>query len=299
MCEDLFQSPEQEINAINDKKFVLRSGGEKKILNQLYPYQENLIRSIYNNKCTVALKSRNVGCTVVYFIHLVMLLYKAYKTKKELYEACNFVIVSPNQMMAHWNQDFVNGIIYQMEDVDFIKTAIKHFKFISSLSQAVSLRGYPHHEITELLFDEYEFFANSPDIAAIGVFNICRVVGITTKNRGKDLNTVGILNDFIDKYANGDVSLIMIPWYACPKFNKNLKWAKGKEIIKEYTIDPEGNIRYRPFVWLTMKMDGWEPYNEWRNDMLRAGLKKEELLDMIFFQDERHEQNLPKFDTWS
>lgn len=299
MCEDLFQSPEQEIEAINEKKFIFHSGREKRILNKLYPYQENLIRSIYGNKCTVAMKSRNVGCTTVYFIHLIMLLHKAYTMDEQMYKACNFVIVSPNQMMAHWNEVFTKELIYQIGDGEFMKTAINHFKFISSLSQAKTLRGYSFHEITEVLFDEYEFFTNEPDISAFGAFNICRVVGITSKNRGKNLNTVGVLNEFIDEYGHGDVNVVMIPWYACPKFNKHLKWARGKETITERTLDPEGNIRCRPFVWLTLKMDGWEPYNEWRNDMLRAGLKKEELLDIIFFQDERNEQNLPKFNTWS
>ena len=299
MCEDLFQSPEQEIEAINEKKFILHSGREKRILNKLYPYQENLIRSIYGNKCTVALKSRNVGCTTVYLIHLVMLLYKAYITSHKMYEECNFVIVSPTQSMLFWNKDFINEIIYQMGNVDFAKTAMEHFKFVSSRSQATNLRGYSHREITEVFFDEYEFFTNDPDISAFGVFKICRVVGITSKNRGKNLNTVCDLNEFIEEYGHGDVNVIMIPWYACPKFNRNLKWARGKETITERTLDPEGNIRYRPFVWLTLKMDGWEPYNEWRNDMLRAGLKKEELLDIIFFQDERNEQNLPKFNSWS
>lgn len=299
MCEDLFQSPEQEIEAINEKKFVLHSGREKRILNKLFPYQEEIIRSLYDNKCTVAMKSRNVGCTTVYFIHLVMLLHKAYTMSEQMYKECNFVIVSPNQMMAHWNEDFTKELIYQIGDGEFMKTAISHFKFISSLSQAKTLRGHSFQEITEVLFDEFEFFATEPDISSLSVFKICRTVGITSKNRGKDNKSSEVLNNFMEEYANGDMNVIMIPWYACPKFNKHLKWARGKEIITERTIDIEGNIRYRPFVWLMRKMDGWEPYNEWRNDMLRAGLKKEELLDITFFKDEQHGKNLPKFDTWS
>ena len=299
MFEELFQSPEQEIEAINNAKLRLRRGRDVNIL-KLYPHQEELIRSIYENKCTVVMKTRQAGYTTAYLVHLVMLLYKCYTSgNRKMYEECNFVIVSPNGMMARWNEDFIKDIIYQVGDKEFLQTAPKHFKFIRTLATPDSLRGYPHREITELYFDEYEFFANRPDAIHFDPFIIDRVVGITSKNRGKEQNTVEMLNDFIEDVGNGDVNVMITPWYACSQFNKNLKWARGDEIIDELTIDREGNIKYRPFRWLNKILDGWVPFNKWRNDMIRAGLKKEEFLDFIVFPYERHEQNLPKFDSWS
>ena len=297
MCDELFQNPEVEIDRINSGK--IRLNGSKHNILRLYPYQEEFIRSIYKNRCNIVYKARCMGYTTVYFVHAVTLLEKCHsECSKEDYEKCNFLIVSPNEMMSNCNKKLVKELIGQIGDKEFSDTAMDHFKFLSAHKLSYGLLGYGRH-ITEAFFDEFEFLKEGTDFIALGTLDVEKAIGVTSKTSEKHEPVVKNVMDFVERVGKGDVNVIMSPWYAHPEFSKNLMWYRKGQVLKEPTIDSDGYIAYRPLRWLTMILDGWTPFNEWRNERMRNGVKEEELLNFIFFPYERDEQTIPKFNSWS
>lgn len=124
-----------------------------------------------------------------------------------------------------------------------------------------------------MIFDEAAFIENGVDVYASALPTVStggHIIMISTPN-GKDLlyyETCRQAELKGTKDWNG-FEILKLKWYQDPRYNKNLEWTKKNpetgevEIIKEPTIDKEGNIRYDEEGWEEKVKDGWSPRSGW------------------------------------
>lgn len=229
---------------------------------KLYPHQEKFINTINANKCTCVVKARCVGYTVSYLIHSLFRLYELYKTDKPSYEKSVFAMVFCNAMAAKYAENFMKNTLRYFEEGEFVAEALSHLNFLTPGRADNWMISQRERRIEELYLDEYEFLENVDFLAQLSIsFEISKVIGVTTLKNG-----TSNAQKFINKLSP---NVIFTPWYECPKFNKNLEWERLGVIIKEPTINKDGDIAYNPEKWRLMISDWWTPTNEWYRKMCK------------------------------
>lgn len=227
---------------------------------KLYPYQEKFIDTISTNKCTCVVKARRAGYTNLYLIHSLFRLYELYKTDKPSYEKCVFVMIFCNQICANYAETFLKNALCYFEEDKFVEEALSHLNLLSPGRVKNWIISRRCRRIEELFLDEYGFLENVDFLGQLFTsFEIAKVIGVTTLNNGT-FNAQKFIN-------NLSPSVIFTPWYECPNLNKNLEWERLGTVIKEPTINKDGDVAYNPEKWRLMISDWWTPTNEWYRKM--------------------------------
>lgn len=126
--------------------------------------------------------------------------------------------------------------------------------------------------VTWLIFDEAAFIENGKDVYASALPTIStggHVIMISTPN-GKDQLYYETCRQA--KEGRNNFVCLELKWYQDPRYNKNLEWVKTEEngdtkIIKEKTIDSQGNIKYDNDHWNEMIQMGYLPKSPWYVNM--------------------------------
>lgn len=122
--------------------------------------------------------------------------------------------------------------------------------------------------VSYLVFDEAAFIEHGKDVYASALATVStggHVVMISTPN-GKDQLYYDTYRQA--KAGKNSFKAIELKWYQDPRYNKNLEWTRKTdngeiEIIKEKTIDKDGNIEYNPPHWEDMVKQGYSPRSAW------------------------------------
>lgn len=124
-----------------------------------------------------------------------------------------------------------------------------------------------------LIFDEAAFIENGKDVYASALPTVStggHIIMISTPN-GKDMLYYETcrqakLKGTVDW---NNFELVELKWYQDPRYNQNLEWTKKDQetgeitVLKEPTIDKQGNIKYDQEHWNKMIEDGWTPRSPW------------------------------------
>ncbi len=123
--------------------------------------------------------------------------------------------------------------------------------------------------VTWLIFDEAAFIENGKDVYASALPTVStggHVIMISTPN-GKDQLYYETYRQ--SKAGTNNYTCVELKWYQDPRYNKFLEWVKKDaetgelEIIKEPTLDREGNIEYNQAHWDEMLKEGYMPRSPW------------------------------------
>ena len=227
---------------------------------KLYPYQEKFIDTINANKCTCVIKARRAGYTKSYLLHSLFRLYELYKTDKPSYEKSVFVMIFHNGMAANYAETFLENALCHFEQDKFVKEALSHLNLLTPGRVKNWIISRRCRRIEELFLDEYAFLGNVDFLGQLFTsFEIAKLIGVTTLGNGTS-NAQKFIN-------NLSPSVIFTPWYECPNLNKNLEWERLGTVIKEPTINKDGDVAYNPEKWRLMISNWWTPTNEWYRKM--------------------------------
>ena len=142
----------------------------------------------------------------------------------------------------------------------FVKEVLSHLNLLSPGRVKNWIISRRCRRIEELFLDEYAFLENVDFLGQLFTsFEIAKVIGVTTLGNGTS-NAQKFIN-------NLSPSVIFTPWYECPNLNKNLEWERLGTVIKEPTINKDGDVAYNPEKWRLMISDWWTPTNEWYRKM--------------------------------
>jgi hypothetical protein len=251
----------------------------------LFSDQVSLIEDYDNYEENIALKYRQAGVSTVTSAWASKRLVFAKKTKPE-----KILIIANKQdtaiEMANKIRSFVNqwpswvGVGFSNE-----KNAQKHFKLNNGCEiKAVAtskdaLRGYTP---TILIFDEAAYIEADEDFWSACMASLStggKVIVISTPN-GFDPIYYGIYEQALR--GMNDFKITEMFWYRDPRYSKDLKLLKVKDIIHymlnrddykddEITIDySDVSPRERNFEELKSKFnDGYKPYSSWFESMAK------------------------------
>lgn len=127
--------------------------------------------------------------------------------------------------------------------------------------------------VTWLIFDEAAFIENGKDVYASAVPTVStggHIVMVSTPN-GKDSLYYETCRKAALKGTKdwNNYELVEFKWHQDPRYNKNLEWTRKNEttgdydIIKEPTINENGDIRYDNERWEKLMEDKWKPRAPW------------------------------------
>lgn len=242
-----------EIEFINNSGFQTFDKQRNKI--KLYGYQEEFLVNLHTTKVNFVLKCRMCGITTAWLLHVIHVLSK-YRGSFET--APTFMYVTTSNECAKYAKDMMKFYIEtgMCGDLSLYSLCNKHVIFTCERSCRDKMCGTI---ISEVLFDECNFFENYMDILdclmGAGVKNVTLSTSIKDDGDKEKFNKgVGTI---LEKMKNCDsVRYTEVHWWECPVFNKNLVW---KKIEVEPTIDKEGNVEYNKERWEQKIKDGWMP----------------------------------------
>ena len=252
---------------------------------ELFSDQVSLVEDYDNYEENIALKYRQAGVSTVTSAWASKRLVFAKKTKPE-----KILIIANKQdtaiEMANKIRSFVDqwpswvGVGFSNE-----KNAQKHFKLSNGCEiKAVAtskdaLRGYTP---TILIFDEAAYIEADEDFWSACMASLStggKVIVISTPN-GFDPIYYGIYEQAVR--GMNDFKITEMFWYRDPRYSKDLKLLKVKDIIHymlnrneykddEITIDySDVSPRERDFEELKSKFnDGYKPYSSWFESMAK------------------------------
>lgn len=253
----------------------------------LFPRQKDLCNALGTGKNVVTTKPRQAGIT----------------TTASAFLACELVLAdpdSPKTVLAIGNtldlaqqfvtkiRDFVTQLprwffgneFYSPDEKSevnkkkiFILSNSKELKLANG-SRVVARSSGPNSargcsSVSYLVFDEASFIENGKDVYSSALPTISTggsVLMISTPN-GKDQLYYQTYKQ-AKEGKNGFIAL-ELKWYQDPRYNKHLEWTKKDketgeiEIIKEPTLDDEGNIKWDDGHWTDMVNKGYKPRSPW------------------------------------
>ena len=242
----------------------------------LFPRQVEIIESYRANRFNLVTKPRQAGVSTTTAAYLAITLGFADDNNPE-----KVLILANKQKMAFefldkvrdfvnqlprwvWGPDYYGSEKAERKDI-YITNSKEEFslpngcrvKAVATSKDA--LRGYTP---TFLVFDEAAFIDNGAEVfgaamSSIGTGGKCTL--ISTPN-GQDALYYNTYNKAMSK--DNDFNIIEMRWYEDLRYNKDLEWVKGDEIIKESEFTLNG---YKQKV-----KDGYKPTSSWYRTMRKA-----------------------------
>ena len=261
----------------------------------LFPRQKVFLRSIAENKASIAIKHRQAGITTISTAWITAQLVFASKESPET------VLCIANKLEQAYElvdkiRDFLSqvprwywGDDYYSEDPasdknkkDIFKKNSKAMlelfngcKVYARAGAANAARGIS--AVSILIFDEAAFIedgvaAYSSAVAATASVPNAKIIMVSTPN-GKDELYYQTYKQAIAKENN--YNAVEFKWFQDLRYNKNLKWYKKNETtgevewIVEEVIDKTGAIKYDEERWRKLERDGWTPSSPWYVSMCK------------------------------
>lgn len=265
----------------------------KKTPFMLFPRQKEFLKSLANNRASIAIKPRQCGITTVS---------SAYVCAEMIFADPE----SPKTILCIGNKlDLANQLVTKIRD--FIMCVPRYFFgdeyfspdpkseknkkdiFIKNSKSELELfngcrvvaRSSGENAARGIsaawcvIFDEAAFIENGQAVYASAVATQSSVpdaktIVVSTPN-GKDPLYYSIYKNAQEKKNNFNV--VEFRWYQDPRYNRFLKWWKidktvGEKVwYEEPVIDSDGNIKYDEEHWRDMVSKDWKPFSPWYDTM--------------------------------
>ena len=278
----------------------------------LFPRQKAFLKSLAENKASIAIKHRQAGITTVSsaFIASEMTFAdedspctilcignKLDLSQQLVTKIRDFLLQVPRWF---WGDDYYSAdpkSEKNKKDI-FIKNSKSELELFNG-SKVYARSSGPNaargiSAVSILIFDEAAFIEDglavySSAVAATASVPNSKIIMVSTPN-GKDELYYNTYRQALAKENN--YNAVEFKWFQDLRYNKNLKWFKKDEetgetewIIEE-TLDKTGTITYDEEKWRNLEQNGWTPTSPWYQDMCRSfnndSMKIAQELDVSF-----------------
>ena len=277
----------------------------------LFPRQKVFLISIRDNKATIAIKPRQSGISTITSAWaaaqcvfastespetILCIANKLEQAQELLVKICEFLDQTPRWF---WGEDFYSDdpksennkrsiyIKKNKSKVELFNGCVIHARAAS----ANAARGIS--AVSILIFDEAAFIEEGPAsyasaVAATSSVPNSKIIMVSTPN-GKDQLYFATYRQALAHENN--YNAVEFRWYQDPRYNKGLIWTKKNEngeneVIKEKTINEQGDIEYNEEHWDDMIRKGYTPFSEWYDMMCKSfnndSIKIAQELDVSF-----------------
>ncbi|MBR6515288.1 MAG: hypothetical protein IKT40_00385 [Bacilli bacterium] len=278
----------------------------------LFPRQKAFLKSIAENKASIAIKHRQAGITTVSSGYVA-----AEMTFAEEDSPCTVLCIGNkldlSQQLVTKIRDFLMQVPRWFWGDDYYspdpkseknkkdiftknsKSELELFngsKVYARSSGPNAARGISAVKL--LIFDEAAFIEDglavySSAVAATASVPNSKIIMVSTPN-GKDELYYNTYRQALAKENN--YNAVEFKWFQDLRYNKHLKWYKKNEdtgelewIIEE-TLDSSGTIRYDEEKWRKLEQDGWTPQSPWYVEICKSfnndSMKIAQELDVSF-----------------
>lgn len=278
----------------------------------LFPRQKAFLKSLAENKASIAIKHRQAGITTITSAWAAAQMVFSPKESPEtilcignkldlsqqlIYKIRDFLLQVPRW---YWGDDYYSPDPKSEKNKKDIfvrnsKSELELFngsKVFARSSGPNAARGIS--AVSILIFDEAAFIEDglsvySSAVAATASVPNSKIVMVSTPN-GKDELYYNTYKQALSKENN--YNPVEFKWFQDLRYNKNLSWYKKDkdtgetQWIVEDTLDETGTIKYDEEKWRKLERDGWIPTSPWYIDMCRSfnndSMKIAQELDVSF-----------------
>lgn len=278
----------------------------------LFPRQKAFLKSLAENKASIAIKHRQAGITTITSAWAAAQMVFSPKESPEtilcignkldlsqqlIYKIRDFLLQVPRW---YWGDDYYSPDPKSEKNKKDIfvrnsKSELELFngsKVFARSSGPNAARGIS--AVSILIFDEAAFIEDglsvySSAVAATASVPNSKIVMVSTPN-GKDELYYNTYKQALSKENN--YNPVEFKWFQDLRYNKNLSWyKKDKDTgetkwIVEDTLDETGTVKYDEERWRKLERDGWTPTSPWYIDMCRSfnndSMKIAQELDVSF-----------------
>lgn len=269
---------------------------QKNVPFKLFPRQKVFMRSLAENKSSIAIKHRQCGITTISSAWItgqcvfaspeapetvLCIANKLEMANEILTKIRDFLLQVPRW---YWGDEFYSidpKSEKNMKDI-FVKNSKSMLelhngcKIYARSSGANAARGIS--SVSILIFDEAAFIEEglavySSAVAATAAVPNAKIIMVSTPN-GKDQLYYTTYKQALAK-ENG-YNAVEFKWFQDLRYNRFLEWRKKDtttgeyNVIKEEIIDDKGSVVYDEAHWRKMEEDGWSPMSPWYDSMCRS-----------------------------
>lgn len=269
--------------------YTFNAAKGKKTPFQLFPRQKAFMKSLAENKASIAIKPRQAGITTVSAAWITGQIAYADEDSPETVLCIGNKLDLANQMVTkirdfllqvprwYWGDEYyspdpkaeVNKKSIFVKDSKSELELFNGCHVYARSSGENAARGIS--AVSILIFDEAAFIENamsvySSAVAATSSVPNAKIIMVSTPN-GRDPLYYNTYRQALAKENN--YNAVEFRWYQDPRYNKFLEWRKKnpetgeEEVIKEPTLNKEGDIRYDEERWNEMLHKGYTPRSPW------------------------------------
>ena len=288
-------SDKTRIYFIEHVLYTFNAAKGKKTPFMLFPRQKAFLKSLAENKASIAIKPRQAGITTVSAAWITGQIAYADEDSPETILCIGNKLDLANQMVTkirefllqvprwYWGDEFYSP--------DPKAEANKRSIFVKDSKSELELFNGCHvyarssgenaargiSAVSILIFDEAAFIENamsvySSAVAATSSVPNAKIIMVSTPN-GRDPLYYTTYRQALAKENN--YNAVEFRWYQDPRYNKFLEWHRKNpetgedEITKEPILNNEGDIRYDEEHWNDMLHKGYIPRSPWYKTMVQ------------------------------
>lgn len=310
---DLYKSMQDTTGAYFIERYLstFNASAGKSMPFKLFPRQRVFLKSIAENKASVAIKCRQSGITTLssgYFCYkmvfapddtpetILCIANKLDLSQQIVDKVRTFLQQVPRWM---WGDEYYSPdpkSDKNKKDI-FVKNSKNELelfngcKLYARSSSPNAARGIS--AVSLLIFDEAAFIEDalavySSAVAATASCPHSKIIMVSTPN-GKDELYYNTYKQALAKENN--YNAVEFRWYQDPRYNKFLKWVKkdsegNDDIIEDTVLDDSGTIPYDEARWKSLEQQGYKPTSPWYEDMCKSfnndSMKIAQELDVSF-----------------
>lgn len=278
----------------------------------LFPRQKAFLKSLAENKASIAIKHRQAGITTITSAwaaaQMVFALPESPETilcignkldlsQQLIIKIRDFLLQVPRW---YWGDEYYSPdpkSEKNKKDI-FIKNSKSELELFNG-SKVYARSSGPNaargiSAVSILIFDEAAFIEDglavySSAVAATASVPHSKIVMVSTPN-GKDELYYNTYKQALDKQNN--YNAVEFKWFQDLRYNKNLSWYKKNEEtgeldwIVEDVLDKTGTVKYDEEKWRGYEQDGWIPTSPWYAEMCKSfnndSMKIAQELDVSF-----------------
>ena len=262
----------------------------------LFPRQKAFLKSLAENKASIAIKHRQAGITTITSAWAAaQMVFSPQESPETILCIGNKLDLSQQLIIKirdfllqvprwYWGDDYYSPdpkSEKNKKDI-FVRNSKSELELFNG-SRVYARSSGPNaargiSAVSILIFDEAAFIEDglavySSAVAATASVPNSKIVMVSTPN-GKDELYYNTYKQALSKENN--YNAVEFKWFQDLRYNKNLSWYKKNattgelEWIVEDVLDSSGTVKYDEEKWRKYEQDGWIPTSPWYVDMCKS-----------------------------
>ena len=262
----------------------------------LFPRQKAFLKSLSENKASIAIKHRQAGITTITSAWAAaQMVFSPQESPETILCIGNKLDLSQQLIIKirdfllqvprwYWGDDYYSldpKSEKNKKDI-FVRNSKSELELFNG-SKVYARSSGPNaargiSAVSILIFDEAAFIEDglavySSAVAATASVPNSKIVMVSTPN-GKDELYYNTYKQALSKENN--YNAVEFKWFQDLRYNKNLSWYKKNatsgelEWIIEDVLDSTGTVKYDEDKWRKYEQDGWIPTSPWYVDMCKS-----------------------------